>query len=336
MEIFLRDNHSSDTPTLSAANTETERRILALLAQSYPQLATGSCEVEIIGGANVNSGNFKVGDYYIKTLKPKPGLDYVFEFPRITAAMQAAGVVALSFVRNRDGSEISERRNEAGEVELYFYVQPYVDARFYSGTVQEFQSVLQVLKLLRVATRGLTPRPGQREPFASWHPVQTMKRIASHFGANTTRPQRPFDQVARLLLDRLREYAESYRPRHQGWNELHHIDLHPHNLFFTNGRLRAVLDIESFRVIPSELATGFALFKLGRKSISNGHLDLRAFKYACLGEFDLAALFPFVQTELYRRLMLILERHYFKADHEWDSDLFKHSAGLHELEAMFL
>ncbi len=336
MELFQKDNHASDTPTLLAPNTEIQRKILALLALSYPQLATGSSAVEGIGGANVNSGNFKVGDYYVKTLKPRPGLDYVFEFPRITAALQAAGVAAFSFVRNREGKVISEHKSEAGEVELYFYVQRYIDARFYSGTVRELQAALQALKLLRVATKGLAPTPGQREPFASWHPVETMKSIASNFNSQTTSPNAPFDQAATTLIDRLREYAESYKPRHQDWNELHHIDLHPHNLFFMDGRLRAVLDIESFRAIPAELATGFALFKLGRKSISNGHLDLHGFKNACFGEFDLAALLPFVQIELYRRLMLILELHYTEANHAWDSDLFKHSAGLQELEAMFL
>ena len=119
-------------------------------------------------------------------------------------------------------------------------------------------------------------------------------------------------------------------------SNLHHYDLHPHNLIFKEDELVALVDLESVLRIQKEVCESFALYKLGRKSISKGLLSLDEFKeIANQKGFSLQELKPFIQAEILRRLLLILDLHFVRNNSRWNADFPKHLNSLKEIDLMF-
>ena len=135
------------------------------------------------------------------------------------------------------------------------------------------------------------------------------------------------------MLNKLRSTLELLKSESSA---IHHVDLHPHNLIFNGNQLAALVDLESFLHIQPEVCDSFALYKLGRKSITNGSIQVEDFKELCSEQgFNLSELRPYVESELIRRIFLILDLHLLRDNSEWNADFSKHLNSLNEIELMF-
>jgi hypothetical protein len=314
--LFFKDNHAANDVTYKTASAEDARLVTRLLQSSYRSIFKEIPEVCIIEGSNINSGNFRLGGYYLKTLAPKAGIEAIHEFPVIARSLSGAGIPVTDFIPNDEGELISNREG------FYYYLSTFIEAGFYPGTTAAFGETLPMIAKLKTAVKQHTPKQSQMEPYFSFDPITTFAAVKSKAAQDNSDAFRAIEPV---LMD-------SKRPAQK---ELHHIDLHPHNLLFQGNQLKALLDLESFRAIPYEMAAGFALFKLGRKAISRGELTIEQFKRKVESYFDLNSLYPFVKLELARRILLVLKLHHLDSDCRWDADLTKHLCGLEETKLMF-
>jgi hypothetical protein len=334
--LFLTDDHAGHSVEYSEMGAAEARRVLEPLHAHYA--LTGSTDrLQAIGRININSANYRLGDYYVKMLVERPGMDYVEAFPVIAAALREGGLPVGTFLPNKRG-ELVTRLDDGAPAARYLYVQPFIAGDFFSGAAAQFDTCGALPPLLARAVASIAPTEGQREPYRSWRPREALQDVEDAVRDAVRKSGDDFDALVRANLDIVRDAVESYDVRSGAFTarRLAHMDLHPHNLLFASGELRAILDLESFRTVPQQTAAGFCLFKLGRKSISLNELTLKEFKRRAGSRADLAALYEFVRIELARRLLTVLKLHYLERNTQWDGDLFKHLAGLSELRVMFL
>jgi hypothetical protein len=337
VELFFRDNHFSDVPTYAAAPSQVSRTLLAALTDHYPEHFSPQDAVQAIGGVNINSKNYRVGDYYVKTVEDPGNFALVRDFPKINRALLAVGVNTPEFVANRDGAWITDASFPASGSRL-IYVQKFVDAGFFTGERREFDQALWLLQKLESVAFGGEPLPEQKLPYSTWDPLALFADVRRVLSAKQERDLDAFDQRVIELLPAIHGHVNECVSLRSSLecDGLRHFDLHPHNLLFKEGSFRAVLDLESFRHLPSALATGFNLFKLGRKSICKRELGPAEFKRIAGSEFDLARLYPYAKMEILRRLLGVLDFHYLQHTTKWDVDLEKQASGLEEARVMFL
>lgn len=333
MDTFQKDNHAINEPVFIPVAREIRSGVLELIRSHYPGLVKDEVPIEVFEGPNISSTNYRVGKFYLKILLRKPGQEHVFAFPQLALKLKAAGIPVGDFIQNKDGEFISEK-------DYFAYVQKFIRGQFYSGSLEEFNAMVDVLKQLEGALVGYRLAAVQRTAYVdSWVPLETLPAV-SEILRDKKLPSESTDGFDLLVAEHIGaalEIAKRYEEEKQSWNfgELYHLDLHPHNLLFEKGKLKAVLDYEAFQAIPQQMSVGFALFKLGRKSISLKRMSIEQFKQLTERRFHLPELHAYVQIELVRRITIILKRHYLERNNILDSDLVKQIRGLKEIDLMF-
>lgn len=332
MELFTADNHAADSAQFIPAESNLSTKINEFLAQNYRHLFPKSCAVDIISGANLNSGNFRCENYYLKIIAHPKVLDFVERFPVIAEHLRKNNVPCNTFLKNSWGEIITT--SEEGQDESYVgYIQPFIDGQFYSGRKTEFLECLQLLPKMESALKKFKPTSDQQKPYWQWDPLELYNKIKVEVKASNGNLYDSIHPRMNLIESAISYYIDN--EVHFRQNYLRHYDLHPHNLLFKNGKLISVLDLESFRTIPAELFAGFTLYKLGRKSIYCGEHSIESFKRIVGTHYDLTALKNYAQIELVRRILLILDLNYLRKIADWNHDLSKHTLGLLETERMF-
>jgi hypothetical protein len=321
VELFFRDNHAADRLENSAPLPE-HVELFDRVKAAYPKVFAEGGELRVLGGANINSRNFRFGRYYIKLLGDKADAEQVASLPAIAEALRAAGVPVGRFVPNRNSELISSN----------FYVQEWIPGDFYAGEPAQFEACLELLQRMKPALEAIAPVASQRKPFASWLP---RAEAAVLFTTLSLRHPDAFDAKVLEAQGMLLELADACERTHFEAKHvsLQHFDLHPHNLLFEGARPTAALDLESVRVMDWRVAAGFNLFKLGRKAISKGLLSGQEFRKRAGAAFPLEELYPFARMEIFRRILVVLREHYF-GEGAWDADLDKHLTGLKEARLM--
>jgi|GEM_PF-3332778 len=336
MQLFVPDNHAANLPLMRPAAAGESSAILDLARQTYGDLIRSDSKVEVIGGANINSINYKIEGYCLKKISAKADLDYVSSFPKIAAALRQASLPVAEFVPDKEGRFISPVCSAGDAVNFHLCLQHFIAGHFFTGLLTELEQVMAVLDRIPQTLQPLTPTPGQRRVYGAWQPQMVLEEVLQKLRAKP-RPEN-FDLSVYGSIPMLQAVIAEYVSRIEAFSEstLQHIDLHPHNLLFDKGKLSALLDLESFVCIPHELAVGFTLFKLGRKALYTNVLSLAQLRKLYVKRFDLKRLHFFCKVELTRRIIKILELHYLKGNQAWDSDLPKHFCGLKEIDLLFL
>jgi Ser/Thr protein kinase RdoA (MazF antagonist) len=331
-DLFVPDNHAPDVPVYAPVPDADAQRLRRWLRRHYGGVFSGREQVLALTGANINSSNFRVGDYYVKTLTQRASVDYVDSFPEIAARLRAGGVPCAEFVSNAEHAGVS--RVEEGGATHFLYAQRFIDAHYFRGAPEEVDALLPLLVPMSGALAAQSPTPGQREPYASLDLRSTQEAVAAELPA---RPADPFGLNAVAALPEAMEIAtefEGLRPQ-LDFSRLHHFDLHPHNVLLQGGHAVAILDLESFRALPFEISVAFTLFKLGRKAVASGALSAAQFKARAAAHFDLGRLARYARIELARRITAVLSLHYLHDNRDWDPDLVKHLRGLREAQQLF-
>ncbi|MEZ5173295.1 MAG: hypothetical protein R2850_07250 [Bacteroidia bacterium] len=229
-----------------------------------------------------------------------------------------------------------------------FFLQNFISESFYTGTEEQAMQVPElVLKLENVFSKssGWTDSSIFQEssPFrdinlkADW---EKLKPLLEERGAEND----PFlTQTISIIPELISGYLEFNADELDNLIEfpdfgVYHSDLHPHNLLSDSSNNLWVIDHESFRFMPKVIYRGFSIFKLLRKSISTERCTLHFIQELIRERFRKVEILKLkfgAQTELVRRILLILNLHYFSGDSRWNADLVKHTAGVKEAELMF-
>lgn len=335
--LFAPDHHARDMPAQSPAPQDRQELIARLVHTNYSALGVPpDAPVFTIEAANLNSANYRVGDYCFKLMNAPADAASLLLLPEIADRVRALGLPAAEFLRTDDGARIGTAALD--EKKVCFYLQPFLAGTYYSGRSIEFDAILRLLtRFAEAPLTGLAIGIQQAEPYRSWRPHALAAAIANALNQRRAGVMSEFDRKAEAAIETLGPYAEQADALVQNMHVegLAHFDLHPHNLLFRNDELLAVLDLESFRQAPMETAIGFALFKLGRKAIAAGHLTLLEFRAQASARFELPRLRPYVMAEITRRVYSILNQHYLLGRPGWNADLGSHLRGLDEARQMF-
>ena len=325
----MPDNHTPDIPEYTRATPNDVGLVKKLLHINYPNIPI--TRIQFIGKVNINSKNFRVGQYYVKIIKAYPGAEITLKVPLLHTLMRQAKIPLPAFVPNNHAQTVSIFPEETRS-QYYFYVQRFIDAHFYTGMQTEFEIAMRILKRQKGIFSSIDINDWPKKPYQNWTAHIIFEKILSLPEDNS-----PFDKLVRPEVPAFIKQAKGFDQTYPilNFSQLHHFDLHPHNFLFRNKVLHAVLDLESISVVPYEIATAFNIYKLARKSIATHNMTLDEVRKVAGTFFNLEYLRPFAIYELVRRLGVVLKLHYLEKNKVWDQDLLKHMIGLHEVDLIF-
>lgn len=341
-QLFCRDNHDLDAPSFEEASNEEQSSIQELIEKWYPQLDCKRSSVLMIGGANINSSNFKIGSYYLKLHRQvrEAGLERFRKVCELAQALSENNARIGGCIRNRAGGLTSFDQQAGMFGNVAFAVQPFIDGTYFGGRVEELTEALQGIELLHQQLIKIQPAWSAPDRYTSFDPRRALQ-IVSHSDLGTT-GSHAFDNKVLNARDVLAACATEVQETVQGIQQnaartpWQHLDLHPHNLLFKGGSLISILDLDSLYQAPEGLGVSFAAFKLGRKLIArSGQGELVAVRKIVANYTGGIAAGRLVRLELLRRLTIILESHYLNGNSAWDGDFDKHINGIFESQLIF-
>lgn len=332
MDLFFEDNHFADNPKFEIADHKTSEELRNHLAKSYPTLPLQDQDVFSIEGSNINSGNFKVGNHYVKTITHNNDKDYVNQFPSLSESLNNKGIPCFSFVTNVDNEPISNLEFEGKKI--FVFVQEYYDGSFFTGDLNELEQMIELIESLKDFKPDLKSSK-TLSPYKNWEPEEILKNVLSAKSESSTIICDFFDDNRELILKAKDNVLEVKQKLKNKETQFCHIDLHPHNIMFRNGKIASLLDLESFQNIQPEVAYSFAFFKLARKCISKGHSIEEVKNIFKVKNLNFVEVADYATLEAFRRTLFILELAYVKKDTRWASDLKKQIYSLKEIPAIF-
>jgi hypothetical protein len=140
MHEFRPDAHTPNSPLLEQASKE----LLPLLQEVVKKHTSSEAKnIEFIGGANLNSLNFRTGTDYFKVAEANLEREKKFpNFPKIAAILNKAGVPARDFLTSSGGNFV-EPVSYAGR-DYLTYRQTYLSGQFFTGAESEFLEMLGI------------------------------------------------------------------------------------------------------------------------------------------------------------------------------------------------
>lgn len=243
------------------------------------------------------------------------------------------GIPVPKFLANTRGNLFTEVTIDGQDAILT--VQQFIKGRYFNGSQADFTEILNWMDRIMVAKLSNNTGP-EANMYQGWQPAAIFERVRPH-----VLPEKPTTEFQSLLADRVKylmaaiESAQNSLSLLQA-SELHHIDIHPHNLLMDeNSKLAALLDLESFRPFSKNSALAFGLFKLGRKAISKCTMTAEFFRREVAARWDAEELWIYANAEILRRVLIILDLH-VSGNTIWDFDLEKQLSALVESQIMFL
>ena len=333
MDIFLKDNHFKDTIKLFPQEKNESDKLKKLIKNNYEGINL-NIECFKIGEGNINSQNYKIGNKYLKVIQNIENKKYVKSFPKIVKQLRDFDIPCPRFINSRENKEIIEKGTK--ENKIYIYIQEFISDSFFSGTKNELVQVIEILKKLHNLRLNIENK-NPSTPYLNWVPSQTLNKIKIII--KEIQVPTDFDYIANECVSIIEQVSNNYKKQIENliknFEEYAHFDIHPHNLLFKDGKLKSVIDLESFVNVRSILATSFGIFKLTRKCFAKKSIKKNEFYDLIKNDFNIEELKAYSQIELCRRMFLIIELHYLKSNNEWDFDLIKHFNGIKESNYIF-
>lgn len=335
-EIFEKDNHSSNENKTKRANSDQVRLVESILGSHYDFLSVSKDKIVLIDAYNVNSLNFRAGGLFVKILNQKQFSPRVYAFPNLVEKMKDNGIPAIEFVDNALGNHVSEISMNGSK--YYATVQPFVSGNHFTGSQKSLEGALEVLYKMEDSFIGMEPKACHQDPYYFFEPLERLERLYITYKNKIEVDGNDFyDDAFSTIFDDLLSICKffvHYKVNLDNKN-LRHFDLHPHNLLCLGDDLKAVLDLDNIAIADGKVATGFNMYKLGRKAISIKSITIQNFKDLTKEYCGSESLRPFVLIELLQRFLLVLESHYHDGSRIRDGDFFKYKIALKEIELMF-
>ena len=333
MELFFQDNHFIDEAHLNPI-TQNMKDQLTLVRELY-SFVQGWEDACLIGETHINSLNFKVGKHYIKIIE-KNGEEkkYVEHFPDIAAILIDKAIPSHSFHFSKNG-KLVEMINLDSKT-YYTYVLDFSGVQFYTGSKLEFREMLSILEKIKGASASLEKIVSKDKRYQL---PDLVEKLIPFFNIVKNKPKKDFfDEFfldhESVILSALKKY-QSIDTNNLKTTVLH-CDLHPHNILTHNHKIVAIIDYESFVLMPEKIFEAFAIFKLARKGLSKKILSLAE----CHELINERGTIPrdylvYTYVELLRRLSIVLHYRYTLDDERLNQDLLKHVTGLKEADFLF-
>ena len=105
---FSPDNHFSDDNILLFANKDKLGVVKAIIKSEYAHLSLCNEKIYLVKGYNINSLNYRVGDYFLKILNEKQFNPKFYFFHKIITEMKKQEIPCIEFLKNCSGSTVSE------------------------------------------------------------------------------------------------------------------------------------------------------------------------------------------------------------------------------------
>jgi len=333
MKLFQNDNQTINYAGFNEIEVNNDSLTKAI-EFNYSHLEINK-PIYQIGETN---NNFILGDYFVKTISHNGDKKYVENLPRIVEYLRLSNIPTASFIKSNSNQYISDFVDAKNEQHNYLFFQEKLEGSFFNGSKQHLSESLDLLINLGKTNIKIKDRKTYGSQFINWDPIPILIEIQKII--NRINNKSEFDFASEMLISKSKFLLAKYKSQLEilqiPISTLHHNDLHPLNLLFHKYELLALIDLESFIHIPFNLSASFALYKLGRKSISTKQLSIKQFKKYCIEKgFDLNNILPFLQLELIRRGILVMDLHYLQGNKIWDNDLYKHNNGLEESRLMF-
>lgn len=340
MQLWAPDLFSDPVPRFASASDEAVARVHRLLGAHFRGLGMLEGEVLQPARAEVNSRNFALrterGRYLLQC--QEGSRDHL---ERVIGVAQWARELGLPLPRIEpadDGCPLV-----AFDDGVWFAME-FVEGTHFSGAGKECGSTAEVIGCLRKALAGCPPEfwptqptlpPGEDEMMLAGELEAARGSWEGILGADTAR-----------LLDhhwaRVRAELEAcVSASPQGGNDLMHFDLHPHNLIMEGGKVRALIDLASFRRCDARTFVAFGLLKLMRQAVcwSGGRDDeiqrVREVFQPALGDLDPGEAGVLARSEVVRRIFVLLGLSLREGDRSWNHVLPVHLRALDESRILF-
>lgn len=348
LPLFSTDLFSDSQPRFSPVAPDLAARVQTVLRADFRHLSIAPAKILKAGGMEINSNNFKI---------ETPGKSYLLK--RLESAEPETLRVQLKLLQwlRERGHAVPLLENAAsGDLLLTDGSQAwclfeFVDGEFFSGADSQLSDTARRLGGLQ---RDLRSVPAELLPPRRWGyltkpesevlaemtaKMDIWPRLFGRSHANLLAVSWPkVMRTAALLSSKISEIeAASWVPAH--------CDLHPHNLLMRGAALAAIVDFESFVLLPDGVSLGYGAFKLLKQhviSARGGRWDAaaaastRGFFDALaeadpVGAGDRARLELFAMAELYRRLLIVFKLNLRDGDSRWNHVLPMHLCALEEI-----
>jgi hypothetical protein len=353
MELFIRDNHSPDSIEITLSEKHISQVISDLLKKYYPNLFlyNESITIETIGGPNLNSLNYRVGgSFYLKFLpRSKNGINPEI-YPQISNQLTKCGFNSAEYYPVELNNKMAYGIYSGDSIinESYFFLQNFISSTFFKGNLEEVEQITSMVSRLesvfsKEAGWTMDGIFNQNSPFNEINLIEDWKSMQVTLSKNSIEYDQCIRDTYSVFPQLIDDYFSKYSSKLQNLSAkldfgVFHSDLHPHNILSdTKGKLW-IIDYESFRYMPKVIYRGFSLFKILRKSIATDRCSLSEIQRLLNNNFnkeELSDLDFGAQTELIRRILLILNLHFNQGDSRWNFDLIKHTSGLKESAQIF-
>lgn len=331
MELFFKDNHFVDEAKLFSVPADLSP-LLIQIREIFPFLNHQS-QFELIGETNINSMNFKCGEYYIKLIEKRDNeKKYVESFPAIAKRMVEKEIPANNLLASKNDQKIEiihfNRKS------FYCYLTQFTSLSFYSGHKNEFIQMMNIIKNLLAVSDDFKSIVSQDDRYQIYDLKEKMPPLMEA-AQNQSGEFEKFLIENNKLIWQACELYNKHRP-HELTKVPLHCDLHPLNILIESGQIRAIIDLESFVFMPREIFTSFTIFKLARKSYIKNLMSLNEIQEVIEDHgFNLDQIKTYTQIEAIRRLSIVLHYHFNLKDLRLDADLKKQVAAINESSILF-
>lgn len=336
MKLFQPDTHNSDLPVISYKDCSFYEPLLEVSLKHYSNVIPKCQSAALIGGPNLNSLNFRVGNFFLKILKSEQITGRLKSLPALSDALRANGIPSAPFIVNTGGKNITHFAIQG--IKYAAIMQPFYDHKYYSGDKGSLMEMLGIIDLMQNVFRDVKPNAAHFIPYKTFKPHEVLARTQKMLSRKRkSKNLDSFDDTIFEITPSLIEISDFFESNksHLALSELYHYDLHPHNLLFKDGKLSCVLDLDNVTVIDNRIATGFNLFKVGRKALVKKHISLPEFKKITSDMFPMNDLKNFALIELLQRFLILIDCKYSKNSNLRDIELLKYKAAIKEIEIMF-
>lgn len=336
MNLFEPDTHNSDTPSIYYKDCSLYEPIIEIALKHYRNVLPKSHSAALIGGPNMNSLNFRLDGFFLKILKSDQITDRLQSFPALSEALKANGIPSAPLLVNTEGEKITYFNIQG--IKYAAIVQPFYDHQFYSGNRESLMEMLSIIEAIQSVFRDVRPTADHFIPYKTLEPSKVLESTREILLYKQKSESLDFfDNTIIEHMPQLTEISDFFKSNsgQLALSELHHYDLHPHNLLFESDKLSCVLDLDNIAIVDGRIAKGFNLFKVGRKALVKKHISLTDFKKITNDIFPMNDLKNFALVELLQRFLILMDFRYWKNNNLRDNELSKYTAAIKEIEIMF-
>lgn len=273
---FKEDFFSNSRPIWHSAGKELDKLVSGIFDNvSLIKNGLTNLVIEFSGAFGINSSNFKISIDGEKYLLKRWSIKAIPEELEIILAM-------MEWLSNENLPVPSPIKFINGRYVLFYdnclwSLFPFIDGNYFSGKVDELEDFAEMSghlsNVLSKIPLELMPNSGPIHLSDSDDAILNIMdsiiyKWPEYFGTINSKLLR--NQWDALMSDWVRYrkeriYAGSILPCH--------FDLHPHNALFNNGKLVAILDFESCKVLPEGYAICFNALKQCKQGIiANGNI----------------------------------------------------------------